>query len=343
MAEAHFKPFQEDLEDRNHVFALDSLPQIDIETNRDNQPVSSLEISNHTVLAVVPAYNEERFIGSVVLLTRRFAEIVIVVDDGSSDATADVAAAAGAKVLRHPNNRGKAQALNTAFQAARDYAPDVVVTLDADGQHLPQELINVAEPVLTGEADLVIGSRYLKHPFHVPRHRRFGHRFFNWVTRVGSGVQASDSQSGFRAFSPRALSCSKFLSQGFSVEAEMQFIAGQHGLRIVEVPITVRYIDRPKRPVIQHGFHVLKGVLKLTGQYRSLFFFGFPGLIFLLFGMGCGAAVVDIFVKTHQLAIGSALICLLLSIAGLVLFSTAITLHAVRGLLIDFLEPQKIH
>ena len=343
MADAHINPIHNNSENLNLLIALDSLPQVDSDTQCKNQPASSHAISNRSVLAVVPAYNEERFIGSVVLLTLRFADTVIVVDDGSIDATAEVAAAAGAKVLRHPNNRGKAQALNTAFQIARDYAPDVVVTLDADGQHLPQELKRVAEPVLRGEADLVIGSRYLKRPFHVPRHRYIGHCFLNWLTRTASGVQASDSQSGFRAFSPRALSCSEFLSQGFSVEAEMQFIAGQQGLRIVEVPITVRYIDKPKRPVIQHGFQVLKGVLKLTGQYRSLFFFGLPGLMLFLFGLGYGAAVLDFFVQTHQLAIGSTFVCVLLFVAGLILLCTAITLHSVRGLLIDLLKPHRSH
>jgi glycosyltransferase involved in cell wall biosynthesis len=316
MAEAQIQTCQDNLEDHNLAYSADSSAQVDIENNCSNQNDIPVEISGHTVLAVIPAYNEERFIGSVVLLARSLAETVIVIDDGSIDATAEIAAAAGAKVLRHPINRGKAQALNTAFQVARDYAPDVVVTLDADGQHLPQELIKVAGPVLRGEADLVIGSRYLQHPFHVPRHRHLGHCFFNWLTGLASGVQASDSQSGFRAFSPYALTCSEFLSQGFSVEAEMQFIAGQQGLKIVEVPITVRYFDKPKRSVFQHGLQVLKGILKLTGQYRSLLFFGFPGLKFFLFGSIIGTTVIDLFIQTHQLAIGSALICVSLSMAG---------------------------
>lgn len=343
MGDDYVGPIHNNSEDHNSIPALESLPQIDSDINPKNQAAASLEISNRTVLVVVPAFNEERFIGSVVLLTLRFADTVIVVDDGSIDATAEIAEAAGAKVLRHPNNLGKAQALNTAFQMARDYRPDVVVTLDADGQHLPEELMKVAGPVLRGEADLVIGSRYLKRPFHVPRHRYIGHCFLNWLTGTASGVQTSDSQSGFRAFSPRALSCSEFLSQGFSVEAEMQFIAGQQGLRMVEVPITIRYIDKPKRPVLQQGFHVLKGVLKLTGQYRSLFFFGFPGLMLFLFGVGYGAAEVDFLIQTHHMAIGSTFVCVLLFVAGLILISTAIILHSVRGLLIDLLRPHRSH
>src|SRR5512141_474044 len=97
------------------------------------------------LVVIIPAYNEERFIGSVVLKARKYSPTVIVVDDGSSDATAQVAADAGAIVLTHEHNQGKAAALNTAFQMVRDYEPEVVATLDADGQHSPDELLRVAE------------------------------------------------------------------------------------------------------------------------------------------------------------------------------------------------------
>jgi glycosyltransferase involved in cell wall biosynthesis len=306
------------------------------------QPFSGrFDLSNHKVVAIIPAHNEERFIGSVVLMTRRFADTVIVVDDGSSDATAEVAAAAGAKVLRHQQNQGKAQALNTAFQAARETTAQAVVTLDADGQHRPEELEAVVAPVLRGEADVVIGSRYLAHTCQVPRHRVWGHRFFNWLTQTTSGVRATDSQSGYRAFSPRAVSYADFHSQGFSVEAEMQFIAGQQALRVVEVPVSMRYSDRPKRPVMQQGIHVLGGVLKLTGQYRPLVYFGLPGLCLFLGGVSWGLVVAERFTHTHQLAVGYALICVLLSVMGLMMTSTAFTLHSMRGLLIDLLKTQR--
>jgi glycosyltransferase involved in cell wall biosynthesis len=303
------------------------------------QPIPDrLDLSSYRVVAIIPAHNEERFIGSVVLMTRRFADMVIVVDDGSSDSTAEVAAAAGAKVLRHPQNQGKAQALNTAFQAARQTTAQVVVTLDADGQHRPQELEAVVAPVLRGEADVVIGSRYLSHNCLVPRHRIWGHRFFNWLTHTTSGVRTTDSQSGYRAFSPRAVSYADFHSHGFSVEAEMQFIAGQQALRVVEVPVSMLYDGRPKRPVMQQGLHVLGGVLKLTGQYRPLVYFGIPGLCLFLGGVSWGLVVVERFSQTRQLAVGYTLICILLSVMGLLMASTAFTLHSMRGLLIDMLK-----
>jgi hypothetical protein len=133
-------------------------------------------------------------------------------------------------------------------------------------------------PVLRGEADLVIGSRYLEHTCQVPRHRVLGHRFFNWLTRASSGVNATDSQSGFRAFSPQALSCAKFHSQGFSVESEMQFIAGRQALRVTEVPITIRYQDKAKRLVVQ--------AVSPTGIFRATRAGALPGRPELGYGGG---------------------------------------------------------
>lgn len=293
------------------------------------------------VTAVIPAYNEERFIGSVVLKARKCAHTVIVIDDGSSDATAQVATDAGAIVLSHAVNQGKGAALNTAFRLLRDQRPNVVVMLDGDGQHLPEELDRLIEPVLAGEADVVIGSRYLENNSRVPGHRIVGHWMFNWITRLASGVSASDSQSGYRAFSLKAVETICFHSNGFSVESEMQFIVRENGLQLVEIPITIRYEDPPKRSVVAHGLAVLNGILHLVGQYRPLLFFGVLGAALMLAGFAWGVWVVDIYVRTHQLAIGYALISTLLSIVGLMMLSTGLILHSVRGLMIGLLESRR--
>src|SRR5262245_3312134 len=205
------------------------------------------------VLVIIPAYNEERFIGSVVLKVRQHAENVIVVDDGSTDGTAEIAQAAGAVVVKHPVNKGKGAALNTGFQRARQLEPEVVVLLDGDGQHLPEEVPILIAPVLRGEADIVVGSRYLQKHSRVPAHRVWGHQAFNWLTNLISGTRVTDSQSGYRAFSARALELISFNSESFSVESEMQLLARQHDLRLAEVSVTIRYPDKPKRSVIGHG------------------------------------------------------------------------------------------
>ncbi|MBI3160217.1 MAG: glycosyltransferase family 2 protein [Chloroflexi bacterium] len=292
------------------------------------------------IVVVIPAYNEERHIGSIALKLKRFVDTVIVVDDGSSDDTSYIAAAAGAIVVKQTENKGKGEALQAGFKEALKHRFDAVVTIDGDGQHLPEELHKVAGPVLNGNADLVIGSRYLSSMSEVPRHRIWGHKFFNFLTRVASGEPATDSQSGYRAFSPHALELFTLASTGFSVESEMQFIAQEYGLVVKESSITILYEDAPKRSVWQHGLLVLGGIVRLIGQYRPLMFFGVPGALTTLIGMGWGVYVVDIYRRTTTLAVGYAMISVLLTIVGGLTLSTGIILHSVRGLLTDMLRKK---
>jgi glycosyltransferase involved in cell wall biosynthesis len=304
----------------------------------ETEMVSARDVRCQKIVAVIPAYNEARFIGSVVLRAQKFAHAVVVVDDGSTDATADIAEAAGAIVIRHERNQGKGFALNTGFRKARELGPDVVITLDGDGQHVPDEMTVVAEPVLEGYADIAVGSRYLEKKSRVPLHRIWGHQVFNFVTGQAAGVSLTDSQSGFRAFSPHAIGSIAFHERGFSVECEMQFLAREHQLKMAEVPITILYHDKPKRSVIGQGLMVLNGILRLVGQYRPLLFFGMPGILVLLAGMVWGLRVVDIYLDLRTLPIGYALISVLLSIVGVLGLFTGIILHSVRGLLMDLIR-----
>jgi hypothetical protein len=121
----------------------------------------------------------------------------------------------------------------------------------------------------------------------------------------------------------------------------MQFLAHQHGLKLVDVPITIQYLDKPKRPVLSHGLSVLNGVLRLTGQYRPLLFFGLPGLLVLLGGLGMGVAVVDIYSRLQQLAVGYAMISVLMTVTGMLGLATGIILHSVRGLLTEMLQNRR--
>lgn len=293
------------------------------------------------IVAVIPAHNEERFIGSIVLQARKYVDTVIVVDDGSSDDTAELAEAAGATVIRHPENRGKGAALNTGFAAARELAPRAVVVLDADGQHAARQIPDLVQPLLDGSADMVVGSRFLGQSSHISLVRRLGMHGLTMASNVGSGVSVTDSQTGFRAFSGAVVERISFRSTGFSVESEMQFIAKELGLRIVEVPIAVTYQDRAKRSMWAQGLQVLNGILNLMGQNRPLLFFGVPGLAVLLFGLWWGYRVVEIYRASQQLAVGYALVAVLLCIVGTLTLSTGIILHSVRGLLLSLLEHKR--
>ena len=156
-------------------------------------------------VVLIPAYNEARHIGTVVPQALRYADLVIVIDDGSTDGTAEVAKDAGAVVIRHPENLGKGAALNSGLCCARELCPRAVVMLDGDGQHHPDEIHRLLAPIRRGEADLVIGSRYLAEEKQIPRIRIWGHQLFTWATNWLSGVVVTDSQSGFRALSPTAV------------------------------------------------------------------------------------------------------------------------------------------
>jgi len=299
------------------------------------------QVDRSKIVVVLPAYNEERFIGSTVIKTRQYADTVIVVDDGSIDDTAEIAQTAGAIVVSHSHNMGKGVALSTGFGKALELNPTVIVTLDGDGQHVPQEMTFVVAPILRGEADIVVGSRYLENRSKVPTHRILGHWVFTSLTNIFSGVSITDSQSGFRAFSPKALQSISFSSNGFSVESEMQFLAREHHLRMAEVPITIHYKDKPKRSVVGQGLIVLDGVLRFTGQYRPLLFFGLPGLALLLVGVIWGVWVVEIYRDNHVLAVGYAMICMLLAILGSLILFTGFTLHSVRELLVNTLGSRE--
>lgn len=292
--------------------------------------------AQHPSVAVIAAYNEDRFVGSVVLKTRQHVDQVVVVDDGSADQTARVAEQAGAVVLRHDRNRGKAQALNTGLSHARGLNPCAVVLLDADGQHDPDAIPALLAPIVDGAADIVVGSRFLGVPSKTPRWRIFGQRALTIATNVASGTALSDSQSGFRALSPRAVKHLNFRPEGgFSIESEMQFLVNQHKLKVQEVPVVVTYQEPAKRNPVGHGMQVVNGILALVSQHRPLFFFGVPGILLLVAGLTMGAVVVDRYNTYMRLAVGYALISVLLCLIGIQTVFTGIILHTIRAFLTD--------
>jgi len=295
---------------------------------------------NHKIVVLIPAHNEERFIGSVIIKARKYTDTIIVIDDGSTDGTAEVAEAAGAEVLRHEVNQGKGVALNTGFSRARVLNPCVVVTIDGDGQHMVDEIPQVILPVLNDCADIVVGSRYLEMKSEVPIHRVWGHRIFNFVSTQASGIPITDSQSGFRAFSSRALSVINFSSNGFSVESEMQLLAREHHLRVDEVSITIQYLDKPKRSVITQGMAVMTGILRLVGQYRPLLFFGVPGSALIVVGLVWGLLGIDIYRRFQTYPFGSIFGSTLAVTLGALAVFTGVVLHSVRGLLLDLVHPR---
>jgi glycosyltransferase involved in cell wall biosynthesis len=213
-------------------------------------------------IAIIPAYNEATTIADVLFRTKPFVDGIIVVDDGSDDRTADIARTQGAVVVSHVINRGLGAAIGTGFALARRLHADVVVTLDADGQHDPTEINKFTEAIGRG-ADMVIGSRMLTGFVGMPIHRRLAQISGNLVTLLLFGAWVTDSQSGYRAFTRYALSKMQIRSNRMEVSSEIIAEAKRHQLQIFEVPIQAIYTDYSLSKG-QNFFVGLKTLLKLV-------------------------------------------------------------------------------
>jgi glycosyltransferase involved in cell wall biosynthesis len=287
------------------------------------------------IIAAIPALNEETAIGSVVLRAKQYADTVIVIDDGSTDATGAIAALAGASVIRHEQNRGKGMALRTVFLRAREMNADILVCLDGDGQHNPDEIPRLLAPIKDGEADMVIGSRFLEIHSDIPRYRQAGQKVLTTLTNSISATKVTDSQSGFRAFSKKAIDSISLDEEGIGIESAMQRSADDLGLRIVEVPITCRYdIEHAsKMGSVRHGFTVVNTLLKIVEERRPLFVFGSVGFGLVIVGVALGLWVVEVYSRTGQFAIGTSLIGILLLIVGILSIFVGLMLHAISKVL----------
>lgn len=217
------------------------------------------------ILAVIPCLNEGQFISDIVTRARKYADVVIVIDDGSTDDTAEAAEKAGAKVIKHEVRRGAGAATRSAFEAAKKYDADILVTLDGDGQHNPDEIPQVLAPILRGEADLVIGSRFLKPDIkQAPKYRKFGIDVITWLFNLGSKVKVSDSQSCFRAHSRRLIEAVKITEDGFGFSVQVLIQARRKNLVIREEPVSCIYhLQGSSLNPVAHGLGVAWGVVRL--------------------------------------------------------------------------------
>jgi glycosyltransferase involved in cell wall biosynthesis len=285
------------------------------------------------ITAILPAYNEQVSIGSTVLGAKKYANRIVVVDDGSTDNTAYIAEMAGAEVIKHLENLGKGAALKTGFNAVN--STDIIVTVDADGQHSPSQIPLLVEPIINGEADVVNGSRYLNGgEKNTPRYRRVGQSVLDIATNINGRTHITDSQSGFRAFAAHSIPAFRFRQKGFGIESEMLTEASNAGLRIKEVEIGVRYdVANNKRNPISHGVGVLIKVINDMEFNRPLYYFTMPGLILILIGLVAGLVFFGDYLGGGSRSLAPTVVAGLICITGVFISFTGIILDTMTRMI----------
>jgi hypothetical protein len=225
------------------------------------------------VLVGIPCLNEELALPGMVLLARRHAHDVLVVDDGSQDRTAWVAELAGAHAVRLPRNEGKGSGVRRAFRVAREGGYDALVLMDGDGQHDPEEIPALLEPILREKdaVDMALGFRFGANT-EMPLWRRVGKRVLDHATAVSGAGVVTDSQCGFRAFGRRAIveMDDRLRADGFSIESEQLVAARQAGLALANVPVSCRYvgIDGSTLGPVKHAVGVLGWAARTAARER---------------------------------------------------------------------------
>ena len=278
----------------------------------------------------IPAYNEEKNIASIIVKLKKIVDTIIVCNDGSNDSTSEIAKNLGVIVIDHSKNLGYGAGIHSIFRKAREINSDVLVTIDADGQHRIEDIKKVVEPIEKGEADLIIGSRFLDTTQkQIPEYRKIGIKLITKVTNSSLKNKITDSQSGFRAYSKNVVSKLNVSDSGMGISTEILIKSSAHGFRIAEVPITVLYDgDTSTHNPVSHGTSVLFSTLKYTSIEHPLKFYGIPSVILLIIGATFSYFAVQYYVEIGRLNTNLTIVSATVVLIGIVLLITAILLYS---------------
>lgn len=282
----------------------------------------------------IPAYNEEKNIASVISKLSKFGYSIIVCDDGSDDQTNQIAEKMGALVITHKKNLGYGAAIGSLFFKAKDMGLDVLVTMDADGQHRPKDVKAVLDPILKEEADIVIGSRFLVENKEMPSYRKTGIKLITKLANTALDKQITDSQSGFRGYNKKVLSAISPSESGMGVSNEILIKASKQGFKIDEAPIKVSYEgDTSTHHPVSHGVSVIFSTMKFISIEHPLKFYGIPGIVFLGIGLFFVVWALQYFTETRQILTNLVIIGVSGVILGVVLVMNAILLYSIVNLI----------
>jgi glycosyltransferase involved in cell wall biosynthesis len=307
-----------------------------MEKVRFRRNVSDLN-TNPKIIVCIPAFNEEKNIADIVRKSRNHADEVIVCNDGSSDNTAQFAMQEGASVINHPKNYGYGKTIRALFQEALERKGDILVTIDSDGQHDPEQIPTIIEPILKNGIDIVIGSRFIdqKDGIKVPFHRSFGIKTITKFTKHASYKNLTDSQSGFRAYSRHAVETLNLVEDGMEISTEILLRAGSKKLTIVEVPITINYDvkNTSTHNFLSHGIGVLLSVIQFIALRRPLLFYGLPGFGILILSGYFAYNALELFSTTRFISINMILLSITATIIGIILLITGSILFTISVML----------
>ena len=280
----------------------------------------------------IPAFNEEKNIAKMIVKLKKIYDEIIVCNDGSTDLTGEIAENLGVIVINHKQNLGYGAGINSIIKKSKEIDTDILVTFDADGQHKVEDVKKVIEPIKNGDADLVIGSRFLsKTKEKIPEYRKIGINIITKVTNAGLKKKITDSQSGFRAYSKDLISKLDISDMGMGISTEILIKTNSLGFRIAEIPITILYEGKTStQNPISHGTSVLFSTIKYTSIEHPLKFYGIPSLIFFVIGLSFTYLATQYYAENGRLstnltivAAGTTAIAVILLVASVLFYSLA--------------------
>ncbi|MCV0399678.1 MAG: glycosyltransferase family 2 protein [Nitrosarchaeum sp.] len=287
-------------------------------------------------IACIPAYNEESHIESLVRSAKKYVDQVVVCDDGSTDNTAKIAKKAGAIIVSHEKNKGYGAAITSLFDYARNNNAEIMVTLDGDGQHDPDQISLLLNTITQHNVDVVIGSRFLNDSTEAPGYRKRGIKIITSAANYGANLKVSDSQSGFRAYSKDAIDAIHPTEEGMAVSTEILMKISNKGLSLAEVPITISYgDDTSQHNPVSHGLSVLVNTIKYVSIKHPLPFYAIPGIAFVIVGLTTGGIFLDAYLNKQAVFYGSLMASVVLFLLGAILCVTAIILFSMANLIRD--------